>query len=280
MPVTTQTTTICACGSTAARTVLLANRYCTYGQNIESLEYALLRCTSCLLVRTDPAPQHLDHSSFDDASFLAPYLEREELFESLLVPTVDDICRLAGPGRLLDVGANIGTIVRLAGERAFDATGIELNRAAAGHAQSVGLDVRAVALEDAGFAPEEFDVIVLSATAEHIPELDVMFTRCRSLLAPGGILYVSNSPNYRSLGARLERELWYGIQPTGHVWQFTPPTLRAVYERTGFRVISQRTYNLHRDFGRNRKQRLKKFAFGLAEHVGIGDALSMAGVCA
>jgi hypothetical protein len=105
-----------------------------------------------------------------------------------------------------------------------------------------------------------------------------MFDTCRELLVPGGLLYVSNSPNWRSFGARLERDLWYGIQPTGHVWQFTPRTLRTIFERNGFRVVGERTYNLHRDFGRNRKERLKRIAFMLAERMGLGDALSMAGI--
>jgi SAM-dependent methyltransferase len=273
-----KTQTTCLCGSARARAVLRADRYCTYGTNVEPFDYALLRCLACGLVRTDPPPAHDEHEAFDDPSFLEPYLARPELFESLLRPTVEDVCRLVPPGRLLDVGANIGTIVRLAGERGFDATGIELNKAAVSYANERGLDLRAVPLEDAGFHDGEFDVIVLSATAEHVPDLDAMFALCRRLLAPDGMLYVSNSPNYRSFGARFERELWYGIQPTGHVWQFTPATLRAVFERTGYRVVAARTYNLHRDFGRNRKERLRKQAFAAAERIGLGDALSMAGV--
>lgn len=81
----------------------------------------------------------------------------------------------------------------------------------------------------------------------------------------------------RSFGFLVERALWYGIQPTGHVWQFTPATLRAAVERAGFRVTGVRTYNLHRDFGRNRKQRLKRSLFAVAERIGLGDAVSVAG---
>lgn len=230
-------------------------------------------------MRTWPAPEDHEHGPFRDESFLGPYLERAALFESLLRPTVDDICGLAAPpGRFVDVGANIGTIVRLAGERGYTATGIELNEAAVEHGVARGLDLRAVPLAEAGFEPGSLDVICLSATAEHVHDLDGTFGLCRGLLRPGGVLYVSNSPNIRSFGWLVERDLWYGIQPTGHVWQFTPPTLRAALERAGFRVTFSRTYNLHRDFGRNRKQRLKRAAFALAGRIGLGDALSVAGV--
>ena len=273
-------TPLCPCGSRRYARALRAHKYSTYyGAGIELFEYELLRCRACRLVRTWPQPADEDHAPFRDESFIKPYIERAALFESLLRPTVADIARLQPPyGRLVDVGANIGMIVRMAGELGYKATGVELNKAAVDHARAQGLDLVAKPLEEAGFGKESLDVVCLSATAEHIPDLDETFLLCRRLLRPGGLLYVSNSPNYRSFGARFERDMWYGIQPTGHVWQFTPPTLRTAFERAGFRVVSTRTYNLHRDFGRNRKERLKRTAFALAARAGLGDALSMAGV--
>lgn len=269
---------VCLCGSRRYRTVLRADRYCPYGQAVEELDYTLIRCLACGLVRTWPEPAGHEHGPFRDESFLQPYLDRPDLFERLLRPTIDDIVRLAPPpGRFVDVGANIGSIVAMAAERGYDATGIELNEAGVEHGRARGLDMRATTLEGAAFDDDSLDLICLSATAEHIAELDETFSVCRRLLRPGGLLYVSNSPNHRSFGARLERDLWYGLQPTGHVWQFTPTTLRRTFERTGFTVVGSRTYSLHRDFGRNRKQRLLKAAFRLAERIGLGDAVSMAG---
>lgn len=269
----------CPCGSARARTIARAAEYCTYGQHMEPYDYTLVRCRDCRLVRTAPAPADHEHAPFRDDAFIATYLERLELFTTLLRPTVEDIAALSPPpGHLVDVGANIGVIVEMARDLGYTATGIELNEAAVEHGVGRGLDLRACDLHDAGFAPGSLDVICLSATAEHIPDLDETFALCRDLLRDDGLLYVSNSPNLRSLGWWTERQRWYGLQPTGHVWQFTPQTLRTVFERTGFQVVAERTYNLHRDFGRNRKQRLKRLALALAERVGLGDALSMAGV--
>ncbi|HEX9774477.1 MAG TPA: methyltransferase domain-containing protein [Actinomycetota bacterium] len=269
---------VCPCGSRWYRTILTSDRYCVYGSNVAEHTYSLRRCVACGLVRTWPPPAEHEHGPFRDDAFIQSYLERAELFEALLAPTVDHVAGLAPPpARLIDVGANVGMIVRMAGERGYEATGIELNEAAVDYARARGLDLRAVRLEDAGFEPESVDVIVLSATAEHLPDLDDTFALCRGLLRRGGVLYVSNSPNLRSAGAKIERDLWYGIQPAGHMWQFTPRTLRAALERAGFVVIAERTYNLHRDFGRNRKQRLKRAVLALAERAGLGDALSMAG---
>lgn len=279
MSVVTTTAPVCPCSSTSYREVLRADRYCVYGSAVEKLDYTLLRCEACGLIRTWPMPEHAEHEPFRDDSFLAAYEKRPELYEHYLGRVVAEIAALRPPpARLLDVGANIGTLVSLAGRRGYDATGLELNTAGVEYARSHGLDVRCATLEEAGFEPETFDVVSMSAVAEHVPDLPETLAQCRALLKPGGLLYVSNSPNYASFGARREKELWYGIQPTGHVWQYTPSSLRFHVERAGFHVVSTKSYNLHRDFGRGRRERLRKAAFAVAERLGRGDALSMGAV--
>ena len=72
--------------------------------------------------------------------------------------------------------------------------------------------------------------------------------------------------------------MWYGLQPTGHVWQYTPKTLKDHVQRAGFKVVDVTKYNLHRDFGRGKKERLRKAVFTVAERLGMGDAISVGGV--
>lgn len=268
--------TICPCGEIAYKTVLKASRYCVYASNVQPMDYELRRCRRCRLVRTWPAPPHEAHDVFRDDSFLDAYLQNPDLYEHYLRLTVEEIATLQPPpGRFLDVGANIGTQVRLAGEAGYEAVGVELNTAACDYARARGLNVINAPCERAGFADSSFDVISLSATAEHIPDFDDELGLYRRLLRPGGLLHVSNSPNYAGFGARWERDLWYGIQPTGHVWQFTPRTLKDVLRRCGFEPVHVRTYNLHRDFGPGKRERLRRAAFRVAERLGFGDALSV-----
>lgn len=270
---------VCPCGSTDEVTVLDADRYCVYGWNVKPMEYQLQRCRECGLVRTQPEPPHEEHHVFRDESFLEAYLENPDLYEHYLRITVDEIASIAPPpGRFLDVGANIGTQLRLASQKGYDAVGVELNSAACEYARTTGLTVMNQACENAGFEDASFDVISLSATAEHIPDFGEELGLYHRLLKPGGLLHMSNSPNYASFGARFEKDLWYGIQPTGHVWQFTPETLMDVARRSGFKPTYVRAYNLHRDFGRGKKDRLRKAAFTLAAKLGFGDALSVGAV--
>lgn len=269
----------CACGSTRYRTVLEADRYCVYGWNVKPMTYQLRKCKACGLVRTWPRPPHEEHAPFRDEAFLGPYLSNVATYEHYLTKTVDEIASLKpAPGRLLDIGANIGTIVRLATERGYDAVGLELNEAAVEYARGRGLNVICAPLSSAGLKPRSLDVISMSATAEHIEDFDEELGLCFRLLRPGGLLYVSNTPNYAGFGAKFEGELWYGIQPAGHVWQFTPRTLKRILSRAGFEPFWVRTYNLHREFGRGKRDRLRKAAFRWAEKLGLGDALSVGAV--
>ncbi|MHB8510918.1 MAG: class I SAM-dependent methyltransferase [Actinomycetota bacterium] len=273
------TETACACGAGEYRTVLRANRYCVYGWNVQPMDYELRKCKRCGLVRTWPEPPHEEHHIFRDDSFLDAYLKNPELYEHYLRETVNEIRSIAAPPkRFLDVGANIGTQLRIAKEIGYDVVGVELNTAACEYANQTGLRVINASCEDAEFEDESFDVISLSATAEHIPDFSEELGLYRRLLKPGGLLHMSNSPNYASFGARFEKELWYGIQPTGHVWQFTPRTLKAILARHGFTPVFVRTYNLHREFGRGRKERLRKAAFSAAAKLGLGDALSVGAI--
>ena len=270
---------VCPCGSARYTQVLKADRYCVYGGAVENLEYSLLRCSSCGLVRTWPMPEHAEHEPFRDDSFIAAYQKRPALYEHYLGRVVREMtAQKAPPGRLLDVGANIGTLVGLAARAGYDATGLELNLAGVEFAQAQGLDVRCSTLEEAGFDPGSFDVVSMSAVAEHVPDLPETLAHCRDLLKPDGLLHISNSPNYAGFGARYEKDLWYGIQPTGHVWQYTPKTLRFHVERAGFKVVGISTYNLHRDFGPGKKERARKVLFAAAERLGMGDALSVGAI--
>jgi SAM-dependent methyltransferase len=263
----------CACGASKARRILQADRYCRYGHEFAEREYSLLRCSDCGLVRTDPAPDEGTHELFEDATFIETYLEREPLFEKFLRPVVEEAQRFTAPAsRLIDVGANVGTLVRLASQAGFDASGFETNEAAVEFAQSRGIDVRGQVIEEAGLAAGSVDVVTMSAVAEHLHHLDQTFAQCREILRPGGVLIAANSPNIRSLAWLLEKQGWYGLQPQGHPWQFTPSTITESLERSGFRPLSRFAFGMHRDFGRNRKQRLKKAALALASAAGWGDA--------
>jgi SAM-dependent methyltransferase len=91
---------------------------------------------------------------------------------------------------------------------------------------------------------ETFDIIVMGFILEHVDDPDLILTRYRQFLKPGGKLYVA-VPNAKSLNRRIGLELGliddiYSLNANdlalGHQRQYCRDTLRYVVERTGYRV--------------------------------------------
>lgn len=158
-----------------------------------------------------------------------------------------------GRGRLLDVGAGRGELLRAAKERGWHAEGVETSSSFAEYAAHyAGVDIRREPLTQCGFAEEEFDVIILAATLEHLYDPDESVREIARILRPGGVTFV-DVPNeqglYFRLGSlyqRLRRRDWViNLSPTFppyHVFGFGPRSLRAILSKHGLTPIRWRVY--------------------------------------
>jgi len=95
-------------------------------------------------------------------------------------------------------------------------------------------DILADSLADVGLTPASFDFIVAWDVLEHLAEPEQQMRRLRSLLKPGGRLYLT-LPNSASLVARLSGEKW-NMLLLEHLWYFDPATLTRFLSRCGFAV--------------------------------------------
>ena len=142
---------------------------------------------------------------------------------------------------LLDLGAHVGRLLRLAHEAGWAVEGVELNpQTAAFAAAATGLPVHradASTLADAG---RRYDAVTFIDVLEHIPDPVSALSAARRVIAPGGWIAVKvpNGPvqlRKELLRARLGR----GYRATVadnlvHVNHFTPRTLALALERAGF----------------------------------------------
>jgi 2-polyprenyl-3-methyl-5-hydroxy-6-metoxy-1,4-benzoquinol methylase len=150
-----------------------------------------------------------------------------------------------GKGRFLDVGCNMGMLLRLARARGWEAVGVEpspgLHRLAT---EELGLDVYNCFLEDVPDSEHgSFDVVALSDVFEHIPEPRPFLQTVARFVRPDGVLYVK-VPNARwnllkqqlmpLAGRTASPTTWDSYE---HVVHYTEQTLRAMLETAGFDVI-------------------------------------------
>ena len=139
-------------------------------------------------------------------------------------------------GDLLDIGCGNGLFLSRMKKLGWRTVGLETDAAAAQIARDIfGLDVKDGHLADAGFREASFDVVTLSHVIEHVHSPEDLVMECRRLLKPNGKLIVL-TPNTASLGHRVFRRSWRGLEPPRHMQCFSPQTLRACVDRTGMRI--------------------------------------------
>lgn len=148
---------------------------------------------------------------------------------------------LPDKGRILDVGCAYGWFLEAARERGWQTSGVEIEEATAAVAREAGIDVRIGTLAGAGYEGASFDAVGLWDVLEHIPDTDAFLAECRRILRPGGILAVQ-SPNVRSVMAKLMKDDWSWLLLPQHVYHFTPSSLRRTLERRGFEVARAYTW--------------------------------------
>lgn len=140
-------------------------------------------------------------------------------------------------GLLLDVGAATGFFLRLARERGWKVTGVEVSEYAAKMAQRSGLDVHWGVLETAGFHDASFDAITLLDVLEHVADPGKVLSECWRVLRPGGIILI-NTPDTASSWAKLFGRRWHAFVPPEHLSYFNQKNLSRLMERHSFHIVA------------------------------------------
>lgn len=155
----------------------------------------------------------------------------------------EELCPYYVPnGRLLDVGCGAGTYLARMRELGWDVYGVDLSQDAARVAKErYGIPVEVGMLPEVRFPEGMFAVVTMSHVIEHVPDPLAHLAECWRILAPGGQLII-RTPNMVSFASRIFGKNWMALDPPRHLVLFTPSTLRACVQRTGFRVIRERSH--------------------------------------
>jgi 2-polyprenyl-3-methyl-5-hydroxy-6-metoxy-1,4-benzoquinol methylase len=211
----------------------------------------IVRCSACDLVYVSPA--------FDDEHYKTVYASQEyqDIVRELGINSHDYRVQRFGrervelmtphlprtPPRYLDVGCSTGFVVEAARDAGWEAAGTDLNPSAIEFGRGRGLDLRAVALEDAGIAPGTLDAVSLFDVLEHLIDPVPVLRACTRLLAPGGIIFLY-VPNYDSASRLLMGKDAHFIWPTHHLNYYTPVTIRDLMTRQGLETVYVATEGL------------------------------------
>lgn len=205
------------------------------------------RCASCGLRYCDPRPTTAELARVYDAGYLDgrgwrgdPERDSPWLVTSWREIRPELAARFPHGGRLLDVGCATGALLVAAAADGWEVVGLEVSAAAAERARANSLDVRVGTLGSGVLDGERFDVVTAWHVIEHVVAPGEDLARLRSLLAPGGLL-VLETPNARSIGARLRGPGWAQIRPPVHINFFDRRSLTRALRESSFRPLWART---------------------------------------
>jgi SAM-dependent methyltransferase len=145
-------------------------------------------------------------------------------------------------GRLLDVGCGSGDWLLTMRELGWQVEGLDFDAAAAGVARERGLTVRCGVLEQQQYASDSFDAVTMNHVIEHVADPLGTLRHCARVLKRHG-QFVLFTPNTRSLGHRVFKEHWRGLEPPRHLHLFCPQAIESLFQAAGFEHIRVRTLN-------------------------------------
>lgn len=137
--------------------------------------------------------------------------------------------------RLLDIGCGNGAFLAKATSAGWAVVGIDFDPKAVEATREQGFDARVGAIDLFAGESNCFDAVTLSHVVEHVHDPIALLNDISRLLKPGGVLYVE-TPNIESLGSRIYRENWRGIEAPRHLVLFNHESLNAAMVATGFEV--------------------------------------------
>ncbi|MDP2909627.1 MAG: class I SAM-dependent methyltransferase, partial [bacterium] len=91
-------------------------------------------------------------------------------------------------------------------------------------------------IKECNFPDNKFDIITMWHTLEHFKEPRDYLLEIKRILKRKGILVIA-LPNFDSLQAKLTKGNWFHLDVPRHLIHFTPRTLIACLESSGFSVL-------------------------------------------
>ena len=225
--------------------------------------YPVVKCRRCGLVylRERPAESALSrlyadeyYNAQDDVGYrgyLETYNRYQDVFHRLFSRRDRDLRSHSRGNRLLEVGCAYGTLLAYLRDRDWEVTGVEISPLSSETARrELKLDVRTGQIEDAGFADESFDVVLMLDVLEHLHRPFETLSEVSRILAPGGTLVVQcpyELYHWEEVAEAVLRGRKSGtIEPDSipaHLYFFVPRTLDAFLSKGRFRITARQSGN-------------------------------------
>lgn len=226
-----------------------------HGEVVDSKAgFDVVHCRSCGFrhITPIPSPEELDriyreeYYSLEKPLYIERYQEDLDWWNLVYEERYLMLEQLLQPERrrILDIGSGPGFFLLNGKKRGWETLGFEPSSQSAAFSTSLGLDIRNTFLT-AETAAElgTFDVVHLCNVLEHLRDPAEMIAIAKSLLNPGGLLFIVVPNDYNPLQELLRgngHAPWW-VAPPHHINFFDFDTLQSLLARLGFDTLERHT---------------------------------------
>jgi len=238
----------CICGSSNA-TIIGKGQDFEYHTSRET--FSVMRCNSCGLIYLNPRPVISEFKriyppsyhayNFSENNFGFPYKVRSRIERWRLLHDCSD---LPDNAKIMDIGCGDGfhlELLRSSGKKNWSLEGVDIDKHAIEAASVKGLKVHMGPVEKIDLPGEDYDLIFMLMTIEHVERPDEQLRGIRRLLKRGGRLVIVTD-NTSSLDFKFfKQHYWGGYHFPRHWNLFNRHSLGRLADKTGFEVVSLKT---------------------------------------
>lgn len=197
----------------------------------------LVKCKTCGLVFINPIPNWKTLESYIQGNPLCTKIDDESYSRQL-----KQISIYKDKGRILDIGCGRGFFLNRMKQSGWSAFGVELNKEMALYGkEKFGLDIFCGTLQEVRFFDAFFDVVNLRHVLEHLLSPYQTLTHIHRILKQDGIVVIT-VPNFDGFQRKIFGRHYLAVASIFHISQFTPYSLRSLLKRTGYQIISIKTF--------------------------------------
>lgn len=232
--------------------------FCTAVDRVRRLAkpvWQIRRCAQCGFGWTFPIPSEEDTRAFYPADYLGD-VERtlDDFLSGRLRGTrswrgstekVKLVERHVDNGRILDIGCGDGKFLWALDARRWNAAGVDNLSETLSRVRSRMPSLRLIEgdIHSGLLEAVSFDVLTFWHVFEHLPDPRAILRRAKTLLRPGGWLFIS-LPRFDSLQAGIFREYWYAFDDVPrHLYHFSRSSLDRLLLEAGFILRDHRLFS-------------------------------------
>jgi 2-polyprenyl-3-methyl-5-hydroxy-6-metoxy-1,4-benzoquinol methylase len=192
-------------------------------------KYCLSKCRLCDFIYANVTDEEIEQVNFNFGDNVkSHYREVQSSIDALWFDRISTSLTKGKEGlNVLDIGCGNGVLLRQFQNKGCVCFGSDPSPWAREYAEQYGYTMLP-RIEEAGIAPNSFDIITATSTLEHVARPLEHLRHIMAAVKHGGIIYLT-VPNYGSLPIRLHILKGRLVDPPGHCNYFTTQTLRNLF---------------------------------------------------